>query len=503
MRLPRSSGILMPVFSLPASGGIGDLGPCAYRFVDFLRSAGQTIWQLLPLGPPALGNSPYSSYSAFAGNPLLISLETLIEQGLLPQDYPVEISDLTDQINYDQVAAHKRPALRQAFACFQAGDFAELDAAFATFRQDNASWLGDFVLYEALVADTGSPDWSAWPDALVRYEHEAISAARARLTSQMEQSTFEQFLFHQQWQRLKQYANAANVRLYGDMPIFVAWESVDVWRHQDLFELDESGRPTVVAGVPPDYFSATGQMWGNPLYRWDRLQETNFDWWLARLEQAFAAFDILRLDHFRGFESYWEIPADAENAIHGVWKPGPKTSLFEAARAQFGHVCIVAEDLGLITEQVHQLRDTLNFPGMRVLQFGYDSVEDNYHRPEAWPPHSVAYTGTHDNETVAGWYRRRCDEGLDNSLLTGLLRDDQPVHMSLIQAVMMSAADTVVIPVQDLIGLDNGSRTNTPGVSAGNWIFRCTSEAQYTTLTDTLRQMTVQSERSSRLDNTD
>lgn len=495
MRLPRSSGILMPVFSLPSTGGIGDLGPCAYRFVDFLRSSGQTIWQLLPLGPPALGNSPYSSYSAFAGNPLLISLETLIEQGLLPQDYPVEMPNLTDQIDYDQVAAHKRPALRQAFTRFQAGDFPQLQASFHKFRQGSAHWLDDFVLYEALVTETGNPDWSAWPTELVRLDSEAVSAARERLTFQMEQSAFEQFLFNEQWQRLKQYANAADVRLYGDMPIFVAWESVDVWRHQDLFELDDHGRPTVVAGVPPDYFSATGQMWGNPLYRWDRLQETDFAWWLSRLEQAFCAFDILRLDHFRGFESYWEIPADAENAIHGVWKPGPQTSLFDAARARFGHVCIVAEDLGLITDEVHQLRDALEFPGMRVLQFGYDSVEDNYHRPEAWPPHSVAYTGTHDNETVVGWYRRRCNEGMDNSLLTPLLKEDQAVHMSLIQAVMDSAADTVVIPVQDLIGLDNASRTNTPGISAGNWIFRCTSETQYTEQQDTLRQLTLQSGR--------
>lgn len=495
MRLPRSSGILMPVFSLPANGGIGDLGPCAFRFVDFLRATDQTIWQLLPLGPPALGNSPYSSYSAFAGKPLLISLEMLIEQGLLPAGYPVSVADLTDRINYDQVSLHKRAALQQAFATFQTGDFSDLRAAFAKFQQDNAHWLNDFVLYEALVAETGNPDWTGWPGELVRFEDGAVSAARERLSTRTGQSCFEQFLFDQQWQKLKAYANAAGVRLYGDMPIFVAWESVDVWRHQELFELDEHGRPTVVAGVPPDYFSATGQMWGNPLYRWDRLQDTGYHWWLERLNQAFAAFDILRLDHFRGFESYWEIPADAENAVHGAWKPGPKTALFEAARARFGDVCIVAEDLGLITDEVHQLREALRFPGMRVLQFGYDNPEDNYHRPEAWPEHSVAYTGTHDNETIMGWYQRRCDEGRDNSLLAPLLEGEDAVHIRLIRAVMSSAADTVVIPVQDLLGLDNDCRTNTPGVSAGNWIFRCTSESQYTELADVLQQLTRETRR--------
>lgn len=498
MRLPRSSGLLMPVFSLPSVSGIGDLGPCAHRFVDFLASAGQSIWQMLPLGPPALGNSPYSSYSAFAGNPLFISLERLIDDGLLPGDYPVSATaDLlaNDSIDYHRIATTKRQALNVAFDRFGNGSFPELRKQFDEFQQSNDHWLSDFVLYEALVGETQNPDWSTWSPELVRAETSALSAARQRLQTPIAAARFEQFLFDRQWKKLKQYANEQNVRLYGDMPIFVAYESVDVWRNQHLFELDDFGRPVVVAGVPPDYFSATGQMWGNPLYRWDRLEESGFAWWLDRLQQAFQSFDILRLDHFRGFESYWEIPADAENAIVGSWKPGPQAKLFHAARERFGNVSIVAEDLGLITDDVHRLRESLQFPGMRVLQFGFDSAEDNYHRPEAWPEHCVAYTGTHDNETIAGWYSRRCLEGSDNTLVDRYVSDERPVHLSLVEAVMDSAADTIVIPIQDLLGLDNTTRTNTPGVSAGNWKYRCLDEQQYLALNETLHRLTLNSGR--------
>lgn len=499
MRFPRSSGLLMPVFSLPAVSGIGDLGPCAHRFVDFLHDAEQTIWQMLPLGPPALGNSPYSSYSAFAGNPLLISLEKLTDMGLLPADYPVALdTEPPSQIDYDRVAAHKQAALQHAFATFCGGNFPAERAGLEEFQADNEHWLPDFVLYQSLATEYGEPDWSCWPAELVQGQPAAMAAARDRLAAAIDLACFEQYLFHRQWQELKTYAHERQIRLYGDMPIFVAYESVDVWRNQELFALDANGRPTVVAGVPPDYFSATGQMWGNPLYRWDRLQDSGFAWWLARLQQAFQSFDILRLDHFRGFESYWEIPAGAENAINGTWQPGPQTALFDAARDRFGPLSIVAEDLGLITDEVHQLRETLRFPGMRVLQFGFDSADDPFHRPEAWPEHCFAYTGTHDNETIAGWYQQRVNDGKDNALLSPLLQTDVPVHQSLVQAVMDSAADTVIIPIQDLIGLGNDCRTNTPGVSAGNWKFRCSGESLYTSLSAGLRQMTRDSRRSHR-----
>ena len=481
MRFPRSSGILMPVFSLPNGSGIGDLGNGAYRFVDFLKSAGQSIWQLLPLGPPALGNSPYSSYSAFAGNPLLIGCDILLYDGLLT---PEQLSEAgyfetvpEKNVDYHDVSRTRRPLLQEAFSTFQISAEEKMRSDFEDFCQVNAFWLDDFVLFDALASDFNKPDWSAWPADLVHRTPEAIADAKQRLSSAMQQARFEQFLFDRQWKALKEYANQQNIRIYGDMPIFVAYESADVWVNQDLFQLDNSGRPTVVAGVPPDYFSATGQMWGNPLYRWDRLAERDYDWWLKRLEQALQQFDILRLDHFRGFESYWEIPGDAPNAISGHWMPGPRDELFRVAQAHLGELPIVAEDLGLITDEVHHLRDRLGFPGMRVLQFGFEHHDDPYHRPDHFPEHSVAYTGTHDNETLMGWYGRRCQSDADPAMIAPFLSGDKNrVHLDLISAVASSAADTVIFPMQDVLGLNNDARINTPGLADGNWNWRCASD---------------------------
>ncbi len=481
MEFPRSSGVLMPVFSLPAGPGIGDLGKSAFRFVDFLKSAGQSIWQLLPLGPPALGDSPYSSYSAFAGNPLLISCEALVDDGLLTAEQlhaAGHVDSNVGRIDYDKARLIKKPLLNAAYRKFLAAPEESLSQGFQQFCVHNQFWLKDFARFDALSAESGNPDWSTWETELLHRDAVALAAVDARLADAIQFARFEQYLFARQWQKLKSYANSLGVRIYGDMPIFVAYESADVWINQSLFFLNEAGRPTVVAGVPPDYFSATGQMWGNPLYRWDVHAKDNYAWWTSRFRQAFEFFDILRIDHFRGFESYWEIPADAENAIGGQWRTGPGEAPFHAAQAALGELAIVAEDLGLITDAVHDLRERLGYPGMRVLQFGCDDEHDAYHRPEAYPKNSFAYTGTHDNDTLMGWYNTRIANDADNSIVNRMLNDEgSPVHEQLIRAILNSAADTTVIPMQDLLGLGSEARTNTPGEAKGNWSWRCNSTA--------------------------
>lgn len=488
----------MPVFSLPNSSTIGDLGAGAYRFVDFLKSAEQSIWQLLPMGPAARGNSPYSSYSAFAGSPLFISAEELVKQGLLTESDIAQNQTQAIGNNVDYLVARqaKKTMLTTAFENFRNAD-QTLRHQFDEFCDSNSSWLEDFVLYEAIAEECSDYDWSHWEPDLVHREEHAILTAKERLAEPMQLSRFEQFLFHQQWHALKRYANERGIRIYGDMPIFVAFESADVWANQSLYQLGDDGRPVVVAGVPPDYFSETGQMWGNPLYAWDRHAESGYAWWIRRLKQALEMFDLLRLDHFRGFESYWEIPANAEDARSGRWVPAPGDALFGAVREALGNVPIVAEDLGLITDEVHHLRDRLGFPGMRVLQFGFEHHNDPYHRPEAYPEDSVAYTGTHDNETIMGWYHRRLNSGISQEIVSTLLSGDpERVHLELIQAVMHSAAHTVIIPIQDLLGLGNEARVNTPGEPDGNWAWRCSDHSLNSDTADTLRGLTIASNRS-------
>lgn len=497
MQLPRTSGLLLPVFSLPNQFGIGDFGPSAERFIRFLQSSGQSIWQLLPLGPTARGNSPYSSYSAFAGNLLYISPERLHEDGLLSAE-EVERCKLSNldphHVDYTQVAVAKRRMIEAAYAKFAAGTNDELHADFDDFCVRNHYWLDDFALFEALRQQLDQPDWSKWPDDLVKRKSAALQSARDELKDSIRRSRFTQFIFSRQWHQLKQFAHDHSVRLYGDMPIFVAYESVDVWVHQHIFHLDEAGRPTSVAGVPPDYFSETGQMWGNPLYNWQRLEETRFEWWTERFRQAFEWFDLLRIDHFRGFESYWQIPADAETAIEGHWETGPGEAPFQTAQMELGELPIIAEDLGLITDAVHDLRDRLGFPGMRVLQFGFATHEDDFHRPATWPANSVAYTGTHDNDTVMGWYHRESKAG--NPVLQQFMTDcDTEVHAFLCQAVLNSAADTAILPMQDLLALGSDARINTPGLADGNWTWRCSGEALNDEVGGILHQWTTAANR--------
>ncbi len=485
MRFPRSSGILCHITSLPTASeareyGIGDLGKASYAFVDYLQAAGQTIWQVLPLGPPAAGDSPYSSYSAFAGNPLLISLDMLVEEGWLSEHdiaLPSGLSTPRAQVDYALVSEFKLPVLRKAFDNFCERGSQQQREDFDRFIELNAWWLDDFGRFEALMRHFGKADWTQWPAELVRHAagpefEQTIETWDAKLSSEIQFAEFQQFVFDAQWRRLKQYANDRNVRVYGDMPIFVAHESADVWANQSIFCLAESGKPTLVAGVPPDYFSKTGQLWGNPQYRWDVLEQTDYRWWVQRFGYAFQQFDLLRIDHFRGFEAYWEIPASAKTAVGGKWVEGPKEKVFDAAREKLGELALIAEDLGMITESVHELRDRLGFPGMRVLQFGFDVKEDDFHRPSTYPEHSVAYTGTHDNDTVMGWYKARKVAKGQEDLLAEVVTSDTDIHLQLIAAVLHSASDTAIIPVQDILGLGNEARMNMPGLADGNWAWR-------------------------------
>lgn len=478
MTFPRRAGILLHVTSLPGGHGIGDLGEGAYQFVDFLSRTGQKIWQVLPLGPTARGDSPYSSYSAFAGNPLLVSLTELVKEGWLTTgDLAQTPVFAEDEVDYHAVGRFKTPLLKAAFDRFRSSASSEQRAEFDAFCEANRYWLDDFALYIALANHFSQPNWSKWDRSIAKREEDALQHWSRELAASVEFEKFVQFVFLKQWRALHAYANERGVEIFGDLPIFVAHESADVWRRQEYFFLDDDGRPTVVAGVPPDYFSATGQLWENPLYRWDVLEASGFDWWVDRFRHQFLLFDLVRVDHFRGFESYWEVPGTDDTAVNGQWRKGPGEAPFRAAERELGPLRIVAEDLGLITPEVHALREQLGYPGMRVLQFGYESHDAAFHRPESFPTHCVVYTGTHDNDTALGWYNHlRANDAnrseQDRALLTPLEQDPDGVHWAMIRLALSSVADTAVVPLQDVLGLDSRARMNTPGRPHGNWRWR-------------------------------
>lgn len=483
-RFPRSSGVLAHITSLPSQFGVGDLGPNAFTFVDFLADSGQTIWQVLPLNPPARGNSPYSCFSVFASNLILISPLKLCEAGWL-SDVPASM-ECAGTVEFVNASVLKKRVLEQAFE--ESHTRLETDEEFAAFCSANAWWLDEFARFESMMSQFETSDWTIWPDEFRQRNSTALQTWDAQQAREILFSKFGQFVFEQQWNQLKQYSNERNIRLYGDLSIFVAHESADVWANQELFHLGEDGQPTLVAGVPPDYFSETGQRWGNPLYRWNVMEDRGFEWWTNRFRRAQQQFDLLRVDHFRGFESYWEIPASCETALGGKWQDGPGVKPFFAARASLGELPIIAEDLGLITQAVHDLRDELDFPPMRVLQFGFSDEQDDFHRPNTYPEHCVAYTGTHDNDTVYGWYLEQ--QKNKDPMINGWIDEDQDVHWQLIKMVLESRADTVIIPLQDLLGLDNGARMNLPGTVKGNWAWRVEKSALTNELSKRLREMT-------------
>lgn len=473
MRFQRACGTLLHPTSLPGPHGSGDLGEAAYAFVDWLRDSGQRCWQFLPLGDIGLGHSPYMSSSAFAGNVLLIDLVDLCRRGWL-EAAEIEPADPLPEryIDYDRVIDFRMRCLALAATRFAARADAARRQELAEFCSNEADWLDDYSLFMALAEKSPQRDWIEWTVPLAARELAALEDARRRLGERIDFWKFCQWCFFSQWQRLRGYANERGIELIGDAPIYLAYQSAEVWARRHLFELAADGRQAVVAGVPPDYFSASGQRWGNPLYRWQAHRQENFAWWIARVRHNFRLVDRLRIDHFIGFVRCWAIPADEPTAINGSWLESPGAELFDALAAELGPLPILAEDLGLVTDEVHALRDRLEFPGMRVLQFAWLSDDHNPHLPHNHPPNSVVFTGTHDNDTIVGWWAS-LDEAERAYVRHYLGSDCAEPNWELIRCALASPADTAIVPLQDFLGLDSEHRMNTPGEPEGNWRWRC------------------------------
>lgn len=494
MRFERAAGVLLHPTSLPGRYGIGDLGNEAYRFVDFLVEARQAYWQILPLGPTGYGDSPYQSFSAFAGNPLLISPDMLVRDGYLPQTAVSTPPPFpADAVDFGWVIDYKTKLFQQAYEYFREKGTAVQQAAFAQFCTDQANWLDDYALFMALKnahVDHEGGVWTHWPRDIARREPKAMAAWREKLADEIARHKFLQFHFFNQWLALKQYANDNGIKIIGDIPIFVAFDSADVWSNPSLFYLNDDGSPSVIAGVPPDYFSETGQRWGNPLYRWDVMAANNYAWWVKRLTMTFTQADIVRIDHFRGFEAYWEIPAEEETAVVGRWVTAPGISFFQSIQQQLGELPIIAEDLGVITEGVRAMRDTFDFPGMKILQFAFGGELNSEFLPYNFKTtNCVVYTGTHDNETTVGWYQNANDREKDH-VRRYLAVSGQDIAWDMIRLAWGSVADTAVCTMQDLMSLDNTARMNFPGKVGGYWCWRYQPRQLTDQIKFRLREMT-------------
>lgn len=467
----RASGILLHPSSLPSRGGIGDFGPAAYDFLDFLCASRQSLWQILPLGPLGYGNSPYSSISAFAGNPLLVSLEKLVESGWIDRGRLSILPEAVGPVDYDHVRSTKFPVLREAARTFLANASGSSRAPYERFCQENAWWLEDYALFVNLRDRYSDRLWNRWPDGLANRNPQALAGAREEFADEIAVAKAIQFAFWEQWRDLHREAVRRGIRIIGDVAIFISFDSADVWTHPNIFRLGENLDPEAVAGVPPDAFSATGQRWGNPLYRWDVLREQGYEWWTQRMKWALETCDLVRLDHFRGFESYWEIPAHEPTAVHGRWVKGPGDDFFRALRDALGGFPFIAEDLGMITQDVNELRRRLGIPGMKVLQFGFGNPGAHIYLPHRCEPNSVMYTGTHDNDTTLGWYN--CIDGEEKRFAEQYVGDD-PMgrHWAFIRAAMTSPSTLCVVPMQDVLGLASECRMNIPSHGDGNWTWR-------------------------------
>lgn len=487
MHLPRKAGILLHPTSLPGAYGIGEIGPAARDFVQTLARHGQSYWQVLPLGPTGYADSPYQSTSTFAGNPMLLSFDDLLEEGLVRTE---ELADFpsfpAERVDYGPVLEHRGKVLDQVCRCFSRRADASLRDAFKAFCREQADWLEDYALFTALKEVHDLRPWTEWAPEYRSRDAEALREFAGANSARIRHAKLRQFLFHRQWKRLRDLAHAEGITLIGDLPIFVAHDSADVWANPGLFYLDDQGMPTVVAGVPPDYFSATGQLWGNPLYHWDRHRAENYEWWFRRLGHMLDLLDIVRIDHFRGFAAYWEVPADEETAMNGKWVEGPGHDFFNALRDRFGEIPVIAEDLGVITEDVDALRDDFNLPGMRILQFSFADDLKPHLKPEGFPENCVVYTGTHDNDTTQGWFWR--EPGVDNTetreeidaerqkVLETVHTDGSQIHWDLIALAHRLAPHTAIVPLQDVMGLGTEARMNVPGRMEGNWAWRFTEE---------------------------
>jgi 4-alpha-glucanotransferase len=499
MSFPRSSGILVHPTSLPGPYGIGELGPEAHRFADWLRDAGQKIWQVLPLGPTGYGDSPYQCFSAFAGNPLLVSLDRLVERGYL-EKRDLENRPLFpgDHVDFGRVIEWKLPLLRKAYQGFLATDFPNADYDF--FGNRHSTWLVDFSLFMALKQTHNLEMWTLWEPKYRQRDSSVLQQAHRELHEEVRCQMFIQFEFERQWFELKAHCELNGIRLMGDVPIYVAQDSSDVWAQPGLFDLLPDGKPRVIAGVPPDYFSATGQCWGNPIYRWEEHARQSYLWWVERFRRSLEMLDLIRLDHFRGFEAYYEIPGDAVTAVKGRWVKGPGAPLFEALENALGELPIVAENLGVITPEVEGLRERFGFPGMAILQFafGKDPQAPDF-KPHNYPRHRVAYTGTHDNDTVMGWWNSggaadsiRTPEDVEKELGFAkryLNSDGREINWVMIRTLMASVADTVLFPLQDVMGVSSEGRMNLPGTSSGNWRWRFRSADLFPGMATRLKRM--------------
>ena len=484
MKFERASGVLLHPTSLPGPYGIGDIGAKAHEWVDFLAASGSSLWQVLPLGPTGYGDSPYQCFSSFAGNPYLISPEALLNDGLLVYDdirdcpaFPIE------RVEYGKVIPYKIKLLNWAFNCFRSSSSTKINTEFESFKDAEAHWLDDYALFMTIKEAQGGGSWVNWPAPLRSRDAKALQAFKDAHADDIQRQAFWQFIFFQQWAELRERAKELGVKIIGDIPIFVAHDSAVVWAHPELFSLDANGQPTVVAGVPPDYFSPTGQLWGNPLYRWDLHAEDGYSWWLSRLRAVLSLVDIVRLDHFRGFAGYWEIPADEETAINGQWVPGPGAEFFQTVQGALGTLPIIAEDLGEITPDVVKLREKFELPGMKILVFAFDSDAENEFLPHNFIPNCIVYTGTHDNDTARGWYERT-DENIRDHARRYLARDGQNISWDLVRMAWSSVAVFALAPMQDILNLGNEARMNYPSTPGGNWVWRMSPLA----LTDSLQE---------------
>ncbi|MCI0518879.1 MAG: 4-alpha-glucanotransferase [Chloroflexi bacterium] len=489
MKFERASGVILHPTSLPGEFGIGDLGVAARRWVDFLDRAGCAWWQVLPLGPTGYGDSPYQCFSAFAGNPYLISPEDMLQDGLLSQEEVKDHPRFPDErVDFGAVIPWKLALLDRAYHRFEEGAAAALRPAFEQFRQAEADWLEDFALFMALKEHHGGAPWVEWPAALRDRQPDALAALRAEMGSAVERQAFRQFLFFRQWSAIREYARERGIRLIGDIPIFVAHDSADVWVHRPLFYLDAEGQRSVMAGVPPDYFSATGQLWGNPLYRWGIHREDSYAWWLGRLRAVLKLVDVVRLDHFRGFSGYWEVPGGAKTAQKGRWVKAPGADFFRAVAEALGDLPIIAEDLGVITPDVRALRDSNGLPGMKILQFAFGGEPTDPFLPHNYPVNCVTYTGTHDNDTARGWYERVGED--ERSWCRRYLKSDgRDISWDMIRACWSSVAVFSIAPMQDLLSLGNDARMNYPGNPSGNWSWRLNAGGLNPMIRDRLREV--------------
>jgi 4-alpha-glucanotransferase len=479
MLVPRSSGVLLHPTSLPGRYGIGDLGEWAYNFVDWLESAYQTLWQILPLGPTSYGDSPYQTLSAFAGNAYLVSLDKVAREGWLTQADLADVPNFpADHVDYGWIIPYHTEILTRAFQNFSANASAREKQQFAEWCAENGDWLDDYALFMALKDEHGGRPWVEWERGVALRDPQALIDAQARHTEAIQDYKFRQWLFFRQWLEVKTYANGKGIKLIGDVPIFVAHDSADVWANRSLFYLDDVGNPTVVAGVPPDYFSQTGQYWGNPLYRWDEMSKDGYSWWIRRFKAVQQQVDLIRIDHFRGFEAYWEIPTnEARTAVNGQWVEGPGIPFFRVIEAALGDLPIIAEDLGVITPGVEAMRDGLGLPGMKVLQFAWGNLpEANLFLPHHHIANSVVYSGTHDNNTTIGWWESETDEHIRRHLALYTNGEITEPNWALIRIAQASVSHMAVVPMQDVLSLGKEARMNTPNVPAGNWSWRMAEE---------------------------